>query len=128
MRQHLATLLGLSKTTTAATSDYLTRDKNGRLVSQRRPSASTPNKYTYALTDQLGSTRTLLDATGAVVRRYRYQPYGTDDSPSGSWTTITPIQYANGQLDATTGLYHFGERYYDPTHALDPTRPTQPSR
>jgi RHS repeat-associated protein len=107
------TLLGLSKTTTAGTSDYLTRDKTGLLVSQRRPSAATPNKYAYALTDQLGSTRTLLDSTGAVVRRYRYQPYGADDSPSGSWTTTTPIQYANGQLDATTGLYHFGERYYD---------------
>jgi RHS repeat-associated protein len=107
------TLLGLSKTTTAATSDYFTRDKTGLLVSQRRPSASTPNKYTYALTDQLGSTRTLLDSTGAVVRRYRYQPYGADDSPSGSWTTTTPIQYAGGQLDAATGLYHFGQRYYD---------------
>jgi RHS repeat-associated protein len=107
------TLLGLSKTTTAGTSDYVTRDKTGLVVSQRRPSASTPNKYTYALTDQLGSTRTLLDSTGAVVRRYRYQPYGADDSPSGSWTTTTPIQYAAGQLDATTGLYHFGERYYD---------------
>jgi RHS repeat-associated protein len=107
------TLLGLSKTTTGATSDYLTRDKTGGFVSQRRPSAAAPNKYTYALTDQLGSTRTLLDSTGAVVRRYRYQPYGADDSPSGSWTTTTPIQYAGGQLD-TTGLYHYGERYYDP--------------
>lgn len=46
------TLLGLSKTTTAATSDY-------------------------------------------------YQPYGGDDSPSGSWTTTTPIQYANNAIKKT---------------------------
>jgi hypothetical protein len=46
----------------------------------------------------------LLDATGAVVRRYRYQPYGADDSPTGSWTTTTPIQYAGGQLDKTPSI------------------------
>jgi RHS repeat-associated protein len=51
-----------------------------------------------------------------VVRRYGYDPYGNDKSPTGSWTTTTPIQFAAGEHDAS-GLYHFGARDYNPADA-----------
>jgi RHS repeat-associated protein len=49
------------------------------------------------------------------VRRYAYDPYGNDTSPTGSWTTTTPFRYAGGEADAT-GLYDYGQRYYSPTN------------
>jgi RHS repeat-associated protein len=108
-------LLGVAAYSTSGTPDYFTRDENGALLSQRRPSTTAPNRRTYALTDQLGSTRTLVNETGAVVRRYAYDPYGNDTSPTGSWTTATPFRYAGGEADPT-GLYHYGQRYYSPTN------------
>jgi RHS repeat-associated protein len=107
-------LLGVGSYTTSSTPDYYTRDENGALLSQRRPSTTAPNRRTYALSDRLGSTRTLVNETGAVVRRYAYDPYGNDTSPTGPWTTSTPFRYAGGEADAT-GLYHYGQRYYNPT-------------
>jgi RHS repeat-associated protein len=108
-------LLGVASYTTSGTADYYTRGEGGELLSQRRPSASAPNRRTYVLRDRLGSTRVLLNETGTVVRRYTYDPYGNDIS-TGSWTTSTPFRYAGGEADAT-GLYHYGQRYYNPTTA-----------
>jgi len=106
-------LLGIASNTTGATVDYFTRDENKAFISQRRPSASAPNRRTYPLTDRLGSTRTLTNETGATVRKYNYEPYGADITPPGAWTTTTPLKFAGGEHD-TTGLYHYGQRYYDP--------------
>jgi len=44
---------------------------------------------------------------------YRYDPFG--NSVSKTEAVSNPWQFASGYLDANTGLYKFGERYYDPT-------------
>jgi YD repeat-containing protein len=72
-------VLGVASYTTGATADYFTRDEAGTFVSQRRPSASAPNRRTYPLVDALGSTRTLIDENATVVRRLAYEP----GAPSG---------------------------------------------
>ena len=110
-------LLGVGSHAAGTAVDYFTRDENKAFLSQRRPSASAPNRRTYPLVDRLGSTRTLTDETGTAVRKFNYEPYGADIAvtpPNGIlWTTQTPLKFAGGERDAT-GLYHFGQRYYDP--------------
>lgn len=63
------------------------------------------------LTDALGSTIRLLDATGAKVIDYTYDPYGntTSDAVGGN-----PFQYTGRENDMT-GLYYYRARYYSPS-------------
>jgi len=49
--------------------------------------------------------------TKVVVSNF-YDPFGT--STSKTEAVSNPWQFASGYLDANTGLYKFGERYYDP--------------
>ena len=66
----------------------------------------------YYLMDDLGSVLKVVDSSGTVKNSYSYDPYGI--SLNKSETVTNPWQYASGYLDATTSLYKFGTRYYDP--------------
>ena len=74
---------------------------------------STAGTY-YFVHDQIGSTRTLLDSTGAVAASYTYTPYGI---ATHTGTANTALQYTGQYLDTETGLYYLRARYYDPTTA-----------
>jgi len=69
----------------------------------------------YDLHDQLGSTRALLDGTGATVAAYTYDPYGAVTAYSG--TATTPFGYAGQYTDGETGLQYLRARSYDPATA-----------
>jgi RHS repeat-associated protein len=53
------------------------------------------------------------DSTGKVQDSYSYDPLG--NSLGKTESVVNPWQFAGGYLDATTGLYKFGTRYYNPT-------------
>jgi len=55
----------------------------------------------------------VMDSSGNLVNGYVYDPFGNLFEQNE--TVANPWQYASGYLDSTTGLYHFGARYYDPT-------------
>lgn len=61
--------------------------------------------------DQLGSTRTLTNAGGAVVATATYDPYGNLTTSSG---TLSPLGFAGEYTDAETGFVYLRARYYDP--------------
>jgi RHS repeat-associated protein len=63
--------------------------------------------------DQLGSTRLLTDATGAVQAAYTYDPSGNLVGISGAITN--PLQYVGQYTDSKSGLQYLRARYYDPT-------------
>lgn len=67
----------------------------------------------WFLADQLGSTRALVDTTGAVVGAYGYTPWGAVSSHTG--TASTSLQYTGQYGDAESGLLYLRARYYDPT-------------
>lgn len=69
---------------------------------------------TYFLTDHLGSTRALTDASGAVVQRYDYTPYGQTQQTASGFTN--PYAFTGRERDAS-GLYYYRSRYYDPDQA-----------
>ena len=64
------------------------------------------------LTDILGNTVALADATGAVTVRYGYEPFGKATITSGSSTNQFKF---TGREDDGTGLDYLRARYYSPT-------------
>ncbi len=100
--------LGLGSASDSGGQTYYTRDNRGQLMSERISSSS----Y-YYLMDDIGSVRLLTDSSGTVKDSYSYDPFGT--STSKSETVANPWQFASGYFDATTSLYKFGTRYYNPS-------------
>ncbi len=68
---------------------------------------------TYYHNDLLGSPVAATDASGHVIWRESYRPYGerlTNDPAS----TGNDVWYTSRRQDADTGLVYMGARYYDP--------------
>ncbi|MFD1295779.1 RHS repeat-associated core domain-containing protein [Lysobacter gummosus] len=65
----------------------------------------------YYLTDHLGSTRALTNASGGVVQRYDYTAYGQDSQAVAG--SSNPYLYTGREKDLS-GLYFYRARYYDP--------------
>ena len=71
----------------------------------------------YYLKDHLGSTRALVNETGAVVESHDYYPFGLQ-MPGRSFpaaNTATKEKFTGKERDTETGLDYFGARYYDPS-------------
>ena len=69
----------------------------------------------YFFHGQLGSTRALLDSTGAVVATFSYSPFGVPTTTTG--TATAPIRFAGALFEPSTGLYYLVNRFYDPSTA-----------
>jgi RHS repeat-associated protein len=67
----------------------------------------------FPLTDALGSTVGLTDATGALQTQYTYEPFGntTTSGPANA----NPYQFTGRENDGT-GLYYDRARYYSPIY------------
>ena len=70
------------------------------------------NTTSFYLSDGLGSTRLLTDATGVVTDSYDYDTYGNLTASSG-WTS-NPYRFTGEQFEPSTGLYGLRARNYDP--------------
>ncbi len=99
--------LGVGGEAAGASATYYTRAPDGTLVGQRTPLG----RYYFGF-DGLGSVTSLTDASGVVAATYAYDPYGGDLGSTGS--VANPWRFAGEYLDAATGLYKIGERYYQP--------------
>jgi RHS repeat-associated protein len=69
----------------------------------------------YYSADQLGSTRLLTKASGAVAASFTYDPYGTLAKHTG--TAKTAFGFAGQYTDWESGLVYLRARYYDPSTA-----------
>ncbi len=84
---------------------------NNQVIEQEDGSSSGAPQF--LVHDQIGSTRLLVNALGAVDMTTTYDPYGKVTSTSGS--ASTPIGYAGAYTDAETGFLYLTHRYYDPS-------------
>ena len=72
--------------------------------------ASAQDEVVYYHTDAIGSVRMVTDASGTVIARYDYSPFGT------TWPTTPPNanldqrQFAGKERDTETDLDYFGAR------------------
>ncbi|MBS0617914.1 MAG: RHS repeat-associated core domain-containing protein [Spirochaetes bacterium] len=66
--------------------------------------------------NHLGSVSVMTDASGAIVSRVSYKPYGEiiRDPAYSNGPDITPVKYTGQREDAETGLYDYGARFFDP--------------
>ncbi|NZA24830.1 hypothetical protein H0E84_00375 [Luteimonas sp. SJ-92] len=64
----------------------------------------------YIHTDALGSVVAVTDASGAVIERREYEPYGAQLTPA----VADGPGYTGHVQDAATGLTYMQQRYYDP--------------
>jgi len=65
----------------------------------------------YVHKDIRGSTVSTSDASGAETAAYQYSPYG-ESGPEGD--AGFPFRFTGQRLDASTGLYDYKARFYDP--------------
>ena len=66
----------------------------------------------YFHQDHLGSATVVTYATGAQAEGSEYLPFGGQRSHSG--TVQAPYKFTDQELDASTGLYNYDARLYDP--------------
>jgi RHS repeat-associated protein len=71
-----------------------------------------PSLVEYYHLDALGSVRLVTDATGQIVRRHDYLPFGEEWLPPA--TPSDPFRFTGKPRDAETALDYFGARYYRP--------------
>jgi len=73
---------------------------------------SSGNIY-YTHSDHLGSSNVVTDSTGAQVGFTEFTPYGATFKQTGTYDP--KHKFTGKELDASTDLYYYGARYYDPT-------------
>ena len=72
--------------------------------------------------DGNGNVSEYLDSTGTTVAHYEYDPFGKTTVATGSKAADFSHRFSTKPLDATTGLYYYGYRYYDPQTGRWPSR------
>jgi RHS repeat-associated protein len=116
--------LGVQTEKTGGAVTSYVREPTGDLVYQK---FSTGQTFYYYF-DGLGSVIGQMDSGGNQRAKYTYDPFGANATETGVNGTApaNPWRWMGGYLDAPTGLYHFGERYYHPVVArflqVDPIR------
>ncbi len=66
----------------------------------------------YFHSDHLGSSNVTTDASGNQVGLTEFSPYGGVSRQTGTYEP--KYKFTGKELDASTGLYFYGARYYDP--------------
>jgi len=64
----------------------------------------------YYLSDHLGSTSVLVNSSGKLIEKTRYDPFGSELAGGNK----SKYGYNGKEEDVTTGLLYYGARYYNP--------------
>ncbi len=72
-----------------------------------------PAEVTFLLGDHLGSTSLVVDANGTLMTEQRYKPFGESRYRATSGFP-TDFQFTGQRYEASTGLYDYVARMYDP--------------
>jgi len=94
-------------------SGLVTRQLFGNVVDQLFAQESASGTPSWYLTDRQGSTRLVVDSSGALQDELWYSGFGqvtTETAPTAGFN----YQYAGGLMDRETGLELFWHRYLDP--------------
>ena len=86
----------------------------GGLLAIRQIEGGVTNVY-LPIADHIGNVMHLVDAdSGEVVANYLYSPYGVLAGAWGEAKDACPFRFQSKYMDAETGLYYFGYRFYEP--------------
>jgi RHS repeat-associated protein len=76
----------------------------------------------YPTFDGNGNVSEYLSSTGTVVAHYEYDPFGRTTVATGTKVQDFSHRFSTKPVDAETGLYYYGYRYYDPVTGRWPSR------
>ena len=93
----------------------------GGLLSVSEISNSQISNY-FPTYDGNGNVSEYLDPTGATAAHYEYDPFGNTTVATGPNATAFTKRFSTKPLEAETGLYYYGYRYYDPATGRWPSR------
>ena len=85
----------------------------GRGVDQLLAQENGNGTVLWALTDQLGTVKDLVDNSGSVANHVRYDSFGGVVSQSNP-AFGSRYGFTGREFDAETGLYYYRSRYYNP--------------
>ncbi len=112
------------------------REQNGdgatHVKDTTKATANADEKFRYFyLSDHLGSSSYITDASGEVYQHFEYFPSGETFYEARSDHQRTPYLFNGKELDKETGLYYYGARYYDPRisiwYGVDPMTEKYPA-
>ena len=73
--------------------------------------------FYYYITNLQGDVIGIVDASGTIKAKYKYNAWGEDIDTTAAVSnieTINPLRYRGYYYDSETGLYSLHSRYYDP--------------
>jgi RHS repeat-associated protein len=76
----------------------------------------------YPTYDGNGNISEYLNSTGAVAAHYEYDPFGKTTVATGPKANDFAHRFSTKPLDAATGLYYYGYRFYHPNTGRWPSR------
>ena len=56
----------------------------------------------------------MLNSAQSRVAEYVYDPYGNTISSAGTLATANVYRFSSKEVNADSGLYYYGYRFYDP--------------
>ena len=92
----------------------------GGLLAVRIDESSAWSRY-FPLYDGNGNITEYVDGAGAVDAHFEYDPFGRPALQTGNHGRFSH-RFSTKPLDAETGLYYYGYRYYDPVTGRWPSR------
>ncbi|WP_334319774.1 RHS repeat-associated core domain-containing protein, partial [Termitidicoccus mucosus] len=69
----------------------------------------------YFTFDGNGNVSEMLDNGGNMQAHYEYDPFGNTTVGTGLWANNNVWRFSTKPVDAASGLYYYGFRFYDPT-------------
>ena len=108
-------LYGVHKPAGGAASSMRYVYLDGKVIAEVDSTVSGGVRYLH--TDGLGSPVARTDATGALVDRTRYEPYGATAAGSVPGTGADNVGFTGHANDPDTGLVYMQQRYFDPVAA-----------
>jgi RHS repeat-associated protein len=72
------------------------------------------NTTTWLLSDQIGTTRDLVNNSGTLLNHFTYDSFGNQTGSTPNATVDTRYKFTGREFDGETGDYFYRSRYYDP--------------
>jgi RHS repeat-associated protein len=106
-----------SYTPAGSSTDYVIRDQRGTPLGYVQSGSS----YAFT-TDNIGSVTNVVASCGCVEATYTYDPYGHQNSATGTDAAQNLIRYTGALYDTASNYWHLGARWQNPTTAFFTTQ------
>ena len=94
----------------------------GLLARSSGYSAGNWTSHAYYHADGNGNVMCLINSAQTKVASYRYDPFGNTVTRSGTLADANTYRFSSKEIHPKSGLYYYGERFYDPYMQRWPNR------